>query len=174
MFTDTPSPLPDSPAPSDAVRDERERRIFLAEYGDGPCEGERQRLTAMYDDYDPADRAQGLPPLAAAARDRWLDTVAEGLNVLAWHEGRVAGHAALLADERGNYELVIFIDRIYRGAGVGSALLSALLIAHGERGGGRVCLSVEPANEAAIGLYRKFGFEVVGRTPMEVEMAREA
>ena len=54
-------------------------------------------LVEMYDDFDPADRAQGIPPVNEDAIREWLDTLlAEGsLNVVAVHGDRVIGHAIL-------------------------------------------------------------------------------
>lgn len=127
----------------------------------------------MYETYDTADRAQGLPPIEATALSRWLDRVLDGLSVLAWHDDRVVGHAGLSRVGVDRYELVIFVDGDYQGAGVGSSILSHLLDAHRERGGGTVALSVDPGNEAAIGLYRKFDFEVRSETALEIEMERE-
>ena len=52
-----------------------------------------------------------------------------------------------------------------RGRGVGAALLAALMeIARG-RGVRSMTLEVRPSNEAALALYRKFGFRSVGRRP---------
>ncbi|MEJ8303423.1 GNAT family N-acetyltransferase [Saccharibacillus sacchari] len=49
-----------------------------------------------------------------------------------------------------------------RGQGIGSALMSRLLDGLREQGVKRVSLSVDPGNEAAVKLYRHFGFEEVG------------
>ncbi|WP_314626989.1 ribosomal protein S18-alanine N-acetyltransferase [uncultured Selenomonas sp.] len=52
-----------------------------------------------------------------------------------------------------------------RGRGVGAALLAALMeIARG-RGVRSMTLEVRPSNEAALALYKKFGFRSVGRRP---------
>lgn len=127
----------------------------------------------MYEAYDTADRAQGLPPTESTALSSWLDRVLTGANVLAWHGDRVVGHAALYPVEADRHELVIFVDGDFQGAGVGSELLAVLLSAHRERGGGTVLLSVEPTNEAAVALYRKFGFEVGTATALDIEMERD-
>lgn len=60
------------------------------------------------------------------------------------------------------YSLVT--DPRERGRGVASALLAAAEAAAGERGVVSMRLEVRPDNEAAIGLYRRRGYEVVGRT----------
>ncbi|QDH20320.1 GNAT family N-acetyltransferase [Saccharibacillus brassicae] len=50
-----------------------------------------------------------------------------------------------------------------RGQGIGTALLERLLDGLRERGARRASLSVDPGNESAMKLYRRFGFEEVGR-----------
>jgi RimJ/RimL family protein N-acetyltransferase len=50
-----------------------------------------------------------------------------------------------------------------RGQGIGSALLAAAVDWARAAGAHKVALQVWPANEAGIGLYRKFGFEQEGR-----------
>jgi len=68
-------------------------------------------------------------------------------------------------------ELGMALTSDSRGEGIGTALLAALL--HGLREGGaeRVSLSVDPRNEPAMKLYRRFGFEAVGREGTSVTMA---
>jgi len=46
-------------------------------------DADREALVAMYDGWDPADRAQGTPPLGADAVRDWLDDVTDGPNVVA-------------------------------------------------------------------------------------------
>lgn len=181
MPTESPcSAAAELPSSSSIVRDREGRRLRIATFGAGPQAEERSELEVMYETYDSTDRAQGLPPVNPDALDQWLEHVLSGLNVLVWDDDRVVGHAALHPDtERADesaeptHELVIFVDAEYHGAAVGSMLLSELLALHERRDGGTVRLSVEPTNKAAIGLYRKFGFEVSERTAMELEMRRE-
>jgi ribosomal protein S18 acetylase RimI-like enzyme len=54
----------------------------------------------------------------------------------------------------------------YRGQGIGPRLVGEGLRLLREGGAGDVTLSVEAANESALNLYRRFGFEVVSRTPV--------
>lgn len=53
----------------------------------------------------------------------------------------------------------------YRGSGLGRELLGSWLVLLGELGVDEVFLDVRVSNDPAIGLYRAFGFEVVGRRP---------
>jgi ribosomal protein S18 acetylase RimI-like enzyme len=54
----------------------------------------------------------------------------------------------------------------YRGRGVGPRLVAEGLRLLRAGGAGDVDLSVEAANESALALYRRFGFEVQSRTPV--------
>lgn len=57
-----------------------------------------------------------------------------------------------------------------RGRGIGRVLLAALLEGLRDRGTERVSLSVDPRNEPAMKLYRRFGFEEVGREGTSITM----
>ncbi|PSP66599.1 GNAT family N-acetyltransferase [Halobacteriales archaeon QH_8_67_27] len=130
-------------------------------------------LVAMYDDFDPADRAQGIPPIKEGAIREWLDTLlAEGsLNVVARHDDRVVGHAILVPGHEDAYELAVFVLNDYQGAGIGTKLLEGLL-GHGvSKGVQRVWLTVERWNEPAVALYEKLGFETSNAESFELEMS---
>ena len=49
--------------------------------------------------------------------------------------------------------------------GIGTALMGELLRCAGDAGFEQMELEVVSANEAAVGLYRKFGFEATGTVP---------
>jgi ribosomal protein S18 acetylase RimI-like enzyme len=51
----------------------------------------------------------------------------------------------------------------HRGRGLGAGMMAMALEMGGERGFRRIELVVRVDNEPAIGLYRRFGFEVEGR-----------
>ncbi|UTH72466.1 GNAT family N-acetyltransferase [Chromobacterium sp. IIBBL 290-4] len=82
--------------------------------------------------------------------------------------GELLGSAGLWrfegARKRHGAALAITVQRGYRGQGVGTALMAALLdTADNWMGLLRIELWVYPDNAAAIALYRKFGFEMEGR-----------
>lgn len=68
--------------------------------------------------------------------------------------------------------LAMSVDPEYRGLGIGSALLRAHLSALQKRGYPRVSLSVQKAN-AAVRLYRRWGFSVLSETEEEYVMAAD-
>jgi len=130
-------------------------------------------LVEMYEAFDPADRAQGIPPVGTEAISEWLDgLIGRGsVDVVAEHDGSVVGHATLVPDHDDGYELAIFVLADYQGAGIGTRLLECLL-GHGrERGVEKVWLTVERWNGAAVSLYRSLGFETTGAESFELEMA---
>ena len=57
----------------------------------------------------------------------------------------------------------MMVAQAWRGRGVGSALVAAAIEKSREQGLHKLSLEVFPHNEAAIALYRKFGFVEEGR-----------
>ncbi|WP_458189123.1 N-acetyltransferase family protein [Haladaptatus sp. NG-WS-4] len=165
-FPDEPAgPFPEPPL-SFTDRDDRAIEIRPFEADDV------EALVSMYVDFDPADRAQGIPPATEPRVRDWVDTLTEEdtLNVVAWHDDRVAGHATLVPDSDSAYELAIFVHQDYQRAGIGSHLIRALL-GHGREAGiEKVWLTVERWNRAAVNLYRNVGFETADAESFELEM----
>lgn len=129
-------------------------------------------LIAMYDDFDPADRAQGIPPVGKARIEDWLDTVLDGgPDVIAHQDDRVIGHATLVPDGSVEYELAIFVHQDHRRRGVGTALLRTLLGAAAAAGIEHVWLSVERWNTVAIELYESVGFRTCDSGSFELDMS---
>lgn len=60
-----------------------------------------------------------------------------------------------------DFGMMVAADR--RGRGIGGALLTAAIDWARDAGAHKVALQVWPHNDAAIGLYRKFGFDEEGR-----------
>lgn len=130
-----------------------------------------EELAAMYDAFESGDRAQGIPPANPRRRGEWLGRLREGIEVVACHGERAVGHAILLEGGPG-HELALFVHPDYRGAGVGTALVRALLGEGRSAGVERVWLSVERTNRPAVSLYRGAGFEPTDSGLGELEMAR--
>jgi ribosomal protein S18 acetylase RimI-like enzyme len=131
--------------------------------------GDRAALIAMYESYAPHHRAQGLPPVGRERIEEWLDTVAEGLNVVAWHGDRAVGHSALLGDAN-DHELMIFVHQNYRLSGIGSRLIRSLLAYGQAEGVETVWLCVRPSNAIAVSLYESVGFEQTDESESDLEM----
>jgi len=157
------------PEPPTTVEDREGRSITVRRYDEAV---DREALEAMYEAFDPADRAQGIPPTGEKRIADWLDTITgEGtLNVVANHEDAVVGHATLVPDGDSTAELAIFVLQEYQGAGIGTHLLENLLGAGTAAGFERVWLSVERWNESAVSLYEKVGFVPSDTESFEHEM----
>ncbi|MEF8775320.1 MAG: GNAT family N-acetyltransferase [Haloarculaceae archaeon] len=164
---------PDEPAgdfesPPRTLNDDAGRTIEIRASDPGDYEA----FVEMYCAFDPADRAQGIPPLREDRIRDWLDTICGGdaIGVVGWHDDDAVGHAILVPDEEGAYELAIFVLQDYQGARIGTKLLESLFGLAQERGVERVWLSVERWNDPAIRLYHNVGFEEVDSESFEVEM----
>ncbi|RLM90368.1 GNAT family N-acetyltransferase [Halobellus sp. Atlit-38R] len=150
--------------------EDRDGREIEIRAHDGSDE-EYEALASMYDAFDPADRAQGIPPSEERRIREWLDNIlcAECLNVVAWDGETAAGHATLVPDGDA-YELAIFVLQAYQEAGIGTHLMKGLLGYGAASGVEKVWLTVERWNKAAVGLYKKIGFEVSDSESFEMEM----
>jgi len=166
------------PTPPKTVEDREGRTIEVRAVDERDCDA----ITAMYVAFDPVDRAQGIPPTGEDSIREWLETVlSEGPDVAAWHDGEVVGHATLVPDEPVDgddgasaapaCELAIFVLQAYQGAGIGRRLLETMLGHGASQGIGRVWLTVERWNHAAVGLYESVGFERSGTDRFELELS---
>ena len=102
------------------------------------------------------------PPVDVDARTEQFAASIEG-TIVAVAAGDFVGWLHVDATRFGVGELGMAVARPWRGRGVGSALLIAAI--EKARGDGlhKLSLEVFPHNEAAIALYRKFGFLEEGR-----------
>jgi len=166
-----PFPCPPATFPDRAGR-EITLEVLEADDDGDPAEA-LDALADMYERFDPADRAQGIPPMGRERVESWLSTLAtsDAVNVLAWHGDVVAGHATLVPDGHGAYELAIFVHQDYQRAGIGGRLIRHLLGEGEARGVERVWLTVERWNDAAVTLYKEVGFERTGSDRFEMEMS---
>ena len=162
------------PAPPTTFEDREGRTIEIRPAGPE----DKDAVTAMYAAFDPADRAQGIPPTGEDRIREWLTTIFdEGINVVASHDGDVVAHATLVpdgasvdTDERA-YELAIFVLQAYQRAGIGRQLLTNMLGYGQQEGVQHVWLTVERWNRAAVELYKDVGFETCGSESFELEMS---
>ncbi len=156
------------PAPPTTFTDRTGRSIEIVTQEAVSTDG----IVEMYDDFDPAQRAQGIPPSDPDRIEPWIKTVVDaGIHVVATHDTRVVGHAMLVPDGEGAFELAIFVHQDYQGEGIGRALLEHLLGAGAAADIERIWLTVERWNVPAIELYRSVGFETVKADRFDLEMA---
>ncbi|MDQ3857408.1 MAG: GNAT family N-acetyltransferase [Actinomycetota bacterium] len=108
------------------------------------------------------------PPVEISQRaESW---VLDGTLVAAVEE-ELVGSLHVERSRFGFGEIGMMVARDWRGRGVGSALVAAAIEWSRERGLHKLSLSVFPGNEAAIALYRKFGFREEGRRPKHIRRA---
>jgi GNAT superfamily N-acetyltransferase len=162
-------PVDGFPTPPRGFTDAEDRNIVTRRVDSSAIDD----LQAMYLDFDPEDRAQGVPPVKEDAIREWLESVVaeDCLNVVAYHGDDAVGHAMLVPDTTGAFELAIFVLRSYQGALIGTELVRSLLGWGQEEGITRVWLSVERWNDPAVRLYEKVGFETTDSASFELEMA---
>jgi RimJ/RimL family protein N-acetyltransferase len=161
------------PSPPWTIEDKEGRTIDIRAY-DGSDE-EREALQEMYENFDPADRAQGIPPSRPSKLRNWLDRILGDpcLNVFAWDDDDIVGHVTLVPpeDQDSPHELAIFVTQSHQGAGIGTELIKGVLGYGDENGAEQVWLTVERWNHAAVSLYEKIGFETTDAESFELEMA---
>jgi ribosomal protein S18 acetylase RimI-like enzyme len=102
------------------------------------------------------------PPVDVDARTQLFAESSAGTFV-ALADGDVIGSLHVGASRHGFGDLGMAIARPWRGRGVGTALLAAAIERARQDGLHKLALEVFPHNDAAIALYRKFGFVEEGR-----------
>lgn len=151
------------------VTDADGRTVLIDSYD----ETEFSALVRMYERFDPANRASGLPPVEEPHIRDWLDGVLGGASMLAWHRDEVVGHAMCVPDNDDGHELAVFVHGAYHNAGIGSELVRTCLAHLRTIGSRRVWLTVDRWNEPALHLYRKVGFTVDDAFHSELKMSYE-
>jgi GNAT superfamily N-acetyltransferase len=117
-------------------------------------------LKGMYHGFSPKGRFQGLPPVDKAVCDTWIEKlIKDGRNYLAWREGSIIGHVAVLPDARNvDAECLIFVDQFNRGIGIGTALIRTAIKQAEEIRIKLLWLIIDAHNIRAMRLYNKCGF----------------
>lgn len=95
------------------------------------------------------------------------------LMIVAELDGQIAGNCAFKGETtqraRHRCSLAIALYQKYCSSGIGTALLTALLDEAKRQGYEQAELDVIAANERAIGLYKKLGFEIYGTRPHDLK-----
>jgi RimJ/RimL family protein N-acetyltransferase len=132
-------------------------------------ETDQPLLQEMYDTFEPVTEALGLPPREISRRQAWLRTLRTEVNFVAFLDGRLAGHAALLAVDNDAAELMCFVHQDFRRQGVAASLAQAAIHHAREAGYQRISVFI---NSHSLGARRgllKFGFEPVWEDLDEAE-----
>ena len=131
--------------------------------------GDEPLLAAMYDTFDPMSEALGLPPKEESRRRAWLSTLRTAVNLVAFVDGKLAGHAALLAVDDDSAEMMCFVHQDFRRQGVGTSLARGVMDQAKERGYQRISVLINTHNPGARRGLLKFGFEPVWEDLEEAE-----
>ncbi|MFX1466159.1 MAG: GNAT family N-acetyltransferase [Promethearchaeota archaeon] len=109
--------------------------------------------------------------------NEWLDHRYQDFSIVAEIQGELVGQIQLerLEDDATQHvcEIGIIVDPDYRGIGVGSKLLEKAIQTAKHLGFEKICLSTFHTNSNAISLYKKFGFQEVGRRKKQFKIADE-
>ncbi len=92
-------------------------------------------------------------------------------TMVAISRDEVIGGLWVIPSPFGFGEIGMVVARGWRGRGVGSALMASVVDWARERGLHKLTLSVFPHNDAAMALYRKYGFVVEGHHPKQIRRA---
>jgi [ribosomal protein S18]-alanine N-acetyltransferase len=95
----------------------------------------------------------------------FLDTLTSQVQqTLIWEsQGQIVGFAVLQIIEAEAYVLNIMISPHHRRTGLGVALMEKVISLCRAASAENIFLDVDPLNEGAFGLYKKIGFEPMGR-----------
>lgn len=86
----------------------------------------------------------------------WLPAVQ--VTVFSSHDETILGFSGVVEDKLE----MLFIAPTARGEGIGKALLQHAVVAMGVE-----LVDVNEQNEQAVGFYKRMGFEVIGRSPLD-------
>lgn len=138
-----------------------------------PYDGQPEPLIEMYEEFDTGSFSQGVPPRTRTQIEEWVThLLAEGNNVVAFHDGEPVGHTVMLPHDDTS-ELAIFVHPAYQSAGIGTQLIRGVLGYSRANGIDHVWLTVARDNRIALRLYESAGFEIREEKRGELEMERE-
>jgi ribosomal-protein-alanine N-acetyltransferase len=110
--------------------------------------------------------AQSTPTSARWSRAQYEEEISSGRGLLAVvEEGEVRGYLVLRKVPPEAQLVDIAVRPADCGRGLGAALLGCAAAAARGWGCAKITLEVSAANEPALRLYRRAGFQVVGRRP---------
>lgn len=97
----------------------------------------------------------------------------ENLFLVVEQEGKIVGYCGMYCGADEGEIVNVSVKREARGCGIGYRMLKKLLAKAKEAGIRQVVLEVRVSNRAAIGLYEKLGFSIVGLRKGFYEQPRE-
>lgn len=150
------------------IRDSRGRVIDFRAYE----KSDLKDLMDMYNTFEPKGIEAGLPPANDETRQKWIEMMTSSFfNILAVHQGRIIGHAALdsMADDN-SPEYLIFVKKEFRHCGIGTKISETVKQVAKNIGCKKVWLNVRTGNAIAIRVFKKVGFKFIGKIDIQREM----
>jgi ribosomal protein S18 acetylase RimI-like enzyme len=127
---------------------------------------DRSALEKMYESFVPLGEALSLPPRDPERRRAWLDSLAEGIQLVAYADGALAGHLSLMPEDH-EAELTCFVHQDYRRQGIATALAEAAVEEAGLAGISTIWVLIDNSNAAARRGLLKFGFHIAWEDRIE-------
>ncbi|MXV62713.1 GNAT family N-acetyltransferase [Natronorubrum sp. JWXQ-INN-674] len=147
--------------------DKRGEAVLVEPYSPSRFDG----LVSMYVDYPERHRSMGIPPVTRERIGNWLERLLDrGFNIVAVHGGRVIGHAAYSPCSSVEPQFVVFVDPAFHDRGIGSELCRHVIAQAADAGHEALVLDVDAANERAVHVYHRMGFETVERSGDDLRM----
>lgn len=121
------------------------------------------RLLALKE--EPQAFGRSFAEESAFSPTKWMERVQNPFNLVAFSEGKLVGMCSAFLSGSGEETVAcitsVFVMKQFRGLGVGSALLATELKKLQQQNVKRIELTVNSEQTGAVGLYKKFGFEIV-------------
>jgi RimJ/RimL family protein N-acetyltransferase len=121
-----------------------------------------------------AEERDGIAAEPSIDVEEWAATWHLDGTLVALAGGEVVGELRIEPSSFGFGEIGMMVAADWRGRGVGTALVAAAIEWARARGLHKLTLSVFPHNDAAIALYRRFGFVKEGRRTRHIRRANGA
>ena len=132
-------------------------------------DGERLTLATLFAAV--AEERDGIAAEPPVDIDRRAASWDVDRTLVALARDEVVGDISVIESGFGIGEIAMMVAADWRGRGVGTALVAAAIERARARDLHKLTLSVFPHNEAAIALYRKFGFVEEGRRTKHIRRA---
>ena len=132
-------------------------------------EQDQPLLERMYETFEPQGVALGLPPFNGDRRRAWLAELRQGFNVVAFLDGSLAGHLAMMPSGRVG-ELAIFVHQDFRRRGVATTLAQAAVRQARAMGLSALTVFIDSSNFSARRGLLKFGFHAAWEDLQEAQM----
>jgi GNAT superfamily N-acetyltransferase len=132
-------------------------------------DGDRRSLALLFANV--AEERDGIAAEPPIDVDKQAASWQLDATLVAFAPGEVVGLIFVIESSFGFGEIGMMVAADWRGRGVGTALVAAAIEWARARGLHKLTLGVFPHNEAAIALYRKFGFAEEGRFTQHMRRA---